>query len=448
MPVTERRHIGQNFSQSSRIVVNSRSILIVSLGLNLVLAGWAIARWQRVPATKDSPQAGSNPRTAPESKSLAVWRTPRTNVLEVVTNRVDAPGFHWSQIETNDYEAYAANLRAVGCPEHVVRQMLMAEIEEHYADRRVDAEKIGPFWETESQREARRAENLRERRRLDAEKRDLLARLLGVTWSAKAFEEYVEEEEIAILLGFLSDDSALRLMDAAMRVEAESDMFKAETKGIVIDTDEPRLEALIAELRRGMEQAVSPAEAEEMLLRVSDLANGFISGERLAGVSLTGDELRRIARITGQFRDLVDLALREVLDNNRDGNDLGDSIGKLPPEAMPQIRELLGPERSAAFERSMNKDFRDFARAARRAQLPADSAIQAFDIRRAAEAAARELKSIEGLDPAQRKASLEALRHETELAMRQIVGDKAMGEFFQADRGWGRSAFTTKESGK
>src|SRR6185436_21181990 len=293
-------------------------------------------------------------------------------VTEFMTNRVDAPGFRWSQLETNDYESYAANLRGVGCPEHVVRQMLMAELEEHYAERRAEAEQADVFWETESQREARRLEILREHRRLDTEQRALIARILGVTWSAKAFKDYVEEEEAGFLVGFLSDDAALRVMDAALRIEEESKLFKAETRGIVIDTDEPRLEALVAESRQRIEQAVTPAEAQELLLRMSDLANGFIFGNRLAGVSLTGEELRQVAAITAQARDLVGLALINVFDDHRPGHDLEEMLDKLPPEALPGIRQLLGPERAAAFERSMNRDFREFARAAHQSELPVD----------------------------------------------------------------------------
>jgi hypothetical protein len=442
--VTDGCRLGQNFDQRCRFAVNARSILIASLGLNLVLGCWAVARWQGRPAPDGSSHRGPDSLAAPEAKSLPVWRTQRTNVFEFVTNRLDAPGFQWSQIEANDYEAYAANLRGVGCPEHVVRQMLLAEIEAHYADRHADTEKYSNFWETESQRDARQADILREHRKFDIEKRALIARILGITWSAKAFKEYVKEEELAILVGCLSDDSALRLMDAAMRIEEEIKMFQAETRGIVIDTDEPRLEALLTEFRRNMEQAVTPAEAEEMLLRLSDLANGFIFGNRLAGVSLTGDELRRIAAITARVRDLVGVVLRNELDKHRPGGDVEDVLDKLPPESLPGIRQLLGPERAAAFERSMDKDFRDFARAARRTELPVDSAVKAFAIRRDAEAAAGELKAIEGLDAAQRNASLEALRRETELAMRQVVGEKGMKEFFRTDRGWVNAAFTMK----
>lgn len=428
--------------------MNARSILIVSLGLNLVLAGWAVSRWQRPAAPAGSSQSGANSQAAPEAKSLPIWRTLRTNVLEVVTNHVDTPGFQWSQIETNDFEAYAANLRGVGCPEHVVRQMLMAEIEEVYADRGAEAEKYTEFWETESQRDARRLAVLRERRRLDIEKRALIARILGVTWSVKAFEEYVKHEEAAIFLGCLSDDGALRLADAMMRVDGEKDLFRAETKGIVIDVEEPRLESLIAELRRRMVEAVSPAEAEEMLLRVADMASGFLSGDRFAGLSINGDELRRIAAITARHQDLVDLMLRHELDSARKGPDIDDLIGKLPSEALPEIRQLIGPERSAALERSMDKDFREFVRIARKAELPVENAIKVYDISRAAVAAAREVKTMEGLDVAQRNASLEALKRETESAIRQVVGENALKDFFRSDRGWGRSAFTLKGPAK
>jgi hypothetical protein len=136
------------------------------------------------------------------------------------------------------------------------------------------------------------------------------------------------------------------------------------------------------------------------------------------------------------------------LDPARKGPDIDDLDGKFPPAALPEIRQVIGPERATALERSMDKDFREFARAAREAALPVENAIKVYDIARAAVAAAREVKAIEGLEPAQRSASLAALQRETELAILQVVGEKALKEFFRADRGWGRSTFTMKTSGK
>ena len=85
--------------------MSARAILILSLGLNLVLGAWVLAKPRRAPAT----HAAQPVSEVPAAKSLPVWRVQRTNVIEVTTNRVDAPGFHWSQIETNDYDAFVAH---------------------------------------------------------------------------------------------------------------------------------------------------------------------------------------------------------------------------------------------------------------------------------------------------------------------------------------------------
>src|SRR4051794_20722355 len=36
--------------------------------------------------------------------------------------------FHWSQIESDDYSHFIANLRGIGCPEQTLRSIIEAEI--------------------------------------------------------------------------------------------------------------------------------------------------------------------------------------------------------------------------------------------------------------------------------------------------------------------------------
>src|SRR5207253_699900 len=45
------------------------------------------------------------------------------------------PGFVWSQIESADYRQYIANLRAVGCPEETIRDLIGTELLQLYAPR-------------------------------------------------------------------------------------------------------------------------------------------------------------------------------------------------------------------------------------------------------------------------------------------------------------------------
>ena len=138
------RKLGKSF------VMSARSILILSLGLNLVLGAWVVAKWRRAPV----PPLATAMTEAPGARTLPVWRVQRTNVIEVMTNRVDAPGFHWSRVETNDFEAYVANLRGIGCPDHTVRHLVTGEVEALYAEREAAADKAGSFWDTASQRHA------------------------------------------------------------------------------------------------------------------------------------------------------------------------------------------------------------------------------------------------------------------------------------------------------
>jgi hypothetical protein len=168
--------------------------------------------------------------------------------------------------------------------------------------------------------------------------------------------------------------------------------------------------------------------------------------QQYAGVSITGNELRRITAISIRGRDPIDLALRSELDHaaDRDG-DIEDLLRETPPEAQREIAELLG-DRFPAFERSKDAAFQEFAGASERLSLPMDSAVKAYEIRRAAESAARDVRNAPGMDAQQRRAALEAMRKETEQALASVVGSPAVKEFFQSDRGWARSAFGAREA--
>ena len=162
--------------------MTARSILILSLGLNLILGGWVMAKLRRAPAGV-APLAATG---TPAANSVPLWRVRRTNVTEVLTNRVNAPRFRWSVLETNDFEAYVANLRGIGCPDHTIRHLVTREIEALFAERETAAGQAGPFWETPRQRRARERRTHREQAAMEEEKRAILRRLFGVDWSVKA----------------------------------------------------------------------------------------------------------------------------------------------------------------------------------------------------------------------------------------------------------------------
>jgi hypothetical protein len=104
-----------------------KTLLKISLLLNLGLIGFVIALsitnrpasfTQAADVTAVSQVAGVIAPTPPPSP------------------RVEVRPFRWSEVESTDYPAYIANLRRIGCPEATIRDIIQADLDSTYADRR------------------------------------------------------------------------------------------------------------------------------------------------------------------------------------------------------------------------------------------------------------------------------------------------------------------------
>ena len=102
-------------------------LLKLSILLNLALIGYLIVILQRShatrvevvpPAAKKSTGVESNPAPA------------------VTATAVESKTFDWSQVESADYRTYIANLRGIGCPERTIRDIITADVDSMYAERR------------------------------------------------------------------------------------------------------------------------------------------------------------------------------------------------------------------------------------------------------------------------------------------------------------------------
>jgi hypothetical protein len=79
---------------------------------------------------------------AKRNRPIAVPAVQRENAVGVQLD--GAAQFRWSQLEsTNDYRAYIANLRAVGCPETTLRAIVMAETEAAFSLKRQQLDSAG-----------------------------------------------------------------------------------------------------------------------------------------------------------------------------------------------------------------------------------------------------------------------------------------------------------------
>jgi len=105
-----------------------------SILLNAVI-GSALA-WSL--AHRPTPAAASAPALAVE---------PAVSLPDIAAERVTKPEprpFRWSQLESPDYGVYVANLRAIGCPEQTIREIISADLADLYAAKREESGENGP----------------------------------------------------------------------------------------------------------------------------------------------------------------------------------------------------------------------------------------------------------------------------------------------------------------
>ena len=106
-----------------------RTMLRISILLNCALLGclaFLLLNGRRVRHQTEAPTEANNLPPVPETVMAAPGASPTAKVKP----------FHWSQIESADYRTYIANLRAIGCPEQTIRDIITADVDSLYAARR------------------------------------------------------------------------------------------------------------------------------------------------------------------------------------------------------------------------------------------------------------------------------------------------------------------------
>src|SRR6188474_1966258 len=163
--------------------MNARVLLILSLCANLALAGYLVYQGRGKASATTTP--GPEVQQAAASAASSAAKTDGKSV----TITVPSTALDWRIVESEDYKKYIANLRAIGCPEETIRDIITADVNKLFEQRR--SEVTGStnkfqFWKTGTFfTDMFNEEKLNKHRELAKEKRDLLKELLGVDVAEK-----------------------------------------------------------------------------------------------------------------------------------------------------------------------------------------------------------------------------------------------------------------------
>ena len=392
---------------------------VLALVLSLALSGALLAmNYALFRARSGTISSGAERKVTVTTKRVVRNAPPATPPVPTT----NAAPFHWRALESEDYTVYAANLRAVGCPERTLRDILLPDIEKLYDERakKLEESPEDTFWETADQRDARQRQRAAKLRALELEKRALIQRLLGAEMSYDVLKELRSDGFATVildlLLGFTDTAKTDQLLMVFQLRKADAEAHLAVTEGILLDEDITQLHALRDRLENDLARLLAPHEMEELRLRVAVL-EGMDHLSRRNGVNVSGAELREIARLRADTRDVFAKMM------NIDDELYSEELRAKGDAAFQELlRRYVGPERFADVERGKDGLFRELFQSTEKLGVAKAALVQAYEARRAAESQAQQIRADQKLSAEERLLLLAALRAQTTQALARSLG--------------------------
>ena len=409
---------------------NVKSLVLLA-GLGLVL----LAAWHFRPGQQSQSQSGGSPEPGSHPAGTAMARPQPLRVVK--TNVVETIRFRWDQVESDDYRAYIARLRAIGCPEQTIRDLVIADIDKLFAAR---IHELNPaarelkFWQTEDKDletsgdyQARQ----RQQREIEFAKRQIVQDLLGVDLVAERNKVQGAEDRFGRRLGFLPDEkrNQVRMLLEHYNGEELSIRQKTWEEGEALtDEEKGQLQALQKQRDEAIGKALSPQELEQYQMAMSPLA--YKVRDAMFGMNPTEQEYVALYGLQKEFQ-----------------NKWGDEPpGPENPQKQAEweqaraelqagLKEQLGEARYQDYVRAQDADFRELSVATARYKIPANVAAEVYEYKRIVLEQRARVAGNRSLSQAQQQAALEAMAAETEQTVRAALGDKAYNYYLRAGQG-------------
>ncbi len=392
-------------------------ILLTSVALNLVLATALVVLRGHRPA----PLPVQSVSVSPPSSHLVVAEPPPPATNQSLAFASPAR-FRWGLVESADYHQYIANLRALGCPERLIRDIIIADVSKLYAGRMRELRSAPDDWQPwygSDRRQARNRERSARDHALQAEQRALLKELLGVEWSEEWEDLARNEGAFALLLGFIPEPKPSQLFAMIEEFSEATQKVNDQAQGILLEEDREQLAKLRQAMMTKFAALMTPAEFEELSLRAQSAGKVGEGDIHLDGVTLSGPEFRQLcglSRLTG------DVIQDELLRDRKELSEEEEARQKQAFEA--ELKKLLGPARFADFERAQQPEFREAFEFTEEHHLPASTAAKIGDAMRHAGEQAIEIKQNQSLSPDEQIAALTVLKSVTVNTLSAALGSK------------------------
>jgi len=350
----------------------------------------------------------------PQPTQLSRASAPGKTKTNVVVRR---QYFNWSDIESDNYLTYIANLKSIGCPPTTIRDIIVADVNQLFAHRAATEILTGDqeWWLSEpdpSVLEAAAAKS----EALASERRQLLDNLLGPGWDTSVVNPTVIPSRFnGTVLGNVSPEAK----QAVENLEADStrrlnDYVQAQkTAGKPVDPAE--LAKLRLATRTELAKLLTPAQFEEYSLRYS--VNAEALRTNLKGFEATQEEFRSIFHASDEINSQIDAFYS--------GDDPASVRKRAELEKMRDaaVQQALGPERYPVYKITQDPLFQEAQASAEQSGAPPEKVIPMYRINQLTQQEKQRISADRRLTAEQRAEALRTVDQQQQRSLRQILGD-------------------------
>lgn len=410
-------------------------IVITSLGLNAILVAGVVHKRAAVSSAPDEDKAIEEvvvPAGKAEKEKAAA------KAKETIVVNVEGEPFSWVKVEAADYFKYVKNLRAIGCPEETVQDIIYSDVSKLYAEKFRELNRNSPYgpggnkdyWKSTDY--GYDPERNRRNRELNEEKKALLIALLGVDVEKLRRERqgYPDYEELR--LAYMPEEKRKQVEDIRQKYQDMEQAMYKKYKDYYGEERSAEMEALNKQREAELAKILTPTELEEYKLRNSQVAQQL--KWNLSAMDPSEQEFRALFKIDNAYAD----AMGHYHYEGPDPDDPAEQkrwadANKLKED---EYKKLLGDDRYKEYTRAKDYQYQELYRMAQRSGLPKNTAAKVYDMKDAAEAQVKKLREDTTLSAEQRQTAQQQIRAATEKAIQESLGSEKNFKRFQSQSGW------------
>jgi hypothetical protein len=341
----------------------------------------------------------------------------------------------WMAIESKDWKLYVRNLRATGCPEETVRDIVFSEVNRTYAARwrSTNGDSGKKYWE--SRREGWWGHTKQKQfNALEREKKKLLQDLLGIDADAQLHQYFILNYDAGVetrQLDFLPtnrQEKLNKMLDKDDK-EIQAVWLKQEPGGGLPQAAQHELNVALEKRNDDLAKMLSSAELEEYELRNATLAKDL--RRQLYGFDATEKEFRKIFEVEKNLHD----RFADVPFNSTDDK-TSQKRAVATEQAEKEIREALGEKRYGEYLRAKDVQYQKLLNFTDELEVSKSIADQSYEVIARATESLKRLSANTNMNVEQRQARAAAIEAETDAALRQAMGENGLKFYKQNYGGW------------